>query len=86
MDNLTQRITEINLIIPFLPVSIMIYVLYSKSFWTILGVSVILNIFGNEIKNYRSILLQIMEEKYIEAAVSYGAKDWRIITRYLIPR
>jgi len=86
IDNLTQRITEINLILPFLPVSIMIYVLYSKSFWTILGVSVILNIFGNEIKNYRSIFLQIMEEKYIEAARSYGAKDWRIITRYLIPR
>ena len=86
VDNLTQRITEINLIIPFLPVSIMIYVLYSKSIWTILGVTVALSIFGNEIKYYRSIFLQVMEEKYIEAARAYGAKDWRLILRYLIPR
>ncbi len=86
VDNLAQRITEINLIIPFLPVSIMIYVLYSKSIWTILGVTVVLSIFGNEIKYYRSIFLQVMEEAYIEAACSYGANDLRIITRYLIPR
>lgn len=86
VDTLTQRITEINLIIPFLPVSIMIYVLYSKSIWTILGVTVALSIFGNEIKYYRSIFLQVMEEKYIEAARAYGAKDFRLIVRYLIPR
>jgi peptide/nickel transport system permease protein len=86
VDNLAQRITEINLIIPFLPVSIMIYVLYSKSLWTILGVTVALSIFGNEIKYYRSIFLQVMEEKYIEAAQSYGASNRRLIIRYLIPR
>ena len=86
IDNLAQRITEINLIIPFLPVSIMIYVLYSKSLWTILGVTVALSIFGNDIKYYRSIFLQVMEEKYIEAAQSYGANNRRLIVRYLVPR
>jgi peptide/nickel transport system permease protein len=85
-DNLAQRITEVNLIIPFLPVSMMIYVLYSKSLLTILGVTVALSIFGNEIKYYRSIFLQVMEEDYIEAARSYGANNRRLITRYLIPR
>ena len=86
VDTLAQRITEINLIIPFLPVSIMIYVLYSKSILTILAVTVALSIFGNEIKYYRSIFLQVMEEDYIEAARSYGATDLRLIVRYLIPR
>jgi peptide/nickel transport system permease protein len=64
----------------------LIYVLYSKSIWTILGVTVVLSIFGNEIKYYRSIFLQVMEEEYIEAARSYGASDLRIIIRYIIPR
>jgi peptide/nickel transport system permease protein len=86
LDALIQRITEINMILPFLPVSIMIYVLYSKSFWVILGVTVLLSIFGNAIKNYRALFLQVREAPYVEAALSYGASNWRIIYRYLLPR
>jgi peptide/nickel transport system permease protein len=86
VDNLVQRITEVNMILPFIPVSIMIYTLYSKSFWMILGVTVILSIFGNAIKNYRAIFLQVKEAPYIEAARAYGAGNWRIVFRYLVPR
>jgi peptide/nickel transport system permease protein len=86
VDNLVQRITEVNLVLPFLPVSIMIYTLYSKSFWVILGVTVLLSIFGSAIKNYRAVFLQIKEAPYIEAAKAYGAGNRRIIFRYLIPR
>ena len=86
LDNLVQRVTEVNLIVPFLPVSIMIYTLYSKSFWAILGVTVLLSIFGAGIKNYRSIFLQLKEAPYIEGARAYGAGNRRIIFRYLIPR
>ncbi len=86
VDNLVQRITEMNLILPFLPVSIMVYTLYSKSFWVILGVTVLLSIFGSAIKNYRAVFLQIKEAPYIEAARTYGAGNRRIIFRYLIPR
>ncbi len=85
-DILVQRITEVNIILPFLPVSIMVYVLYSKSIWMILGVTVLLSIFGSSIKDYRALLLQIRESPYIEAAKSYGASNWRIIVHYLIPR
>jgi peptide/nickel transport system permease protein len=85
-DNLVQRITEVNLVLPFLPVSIMIYTLYSKSFWAILGVTVLLSIFGAGIKNYRAIFLQLKEAPYIEAAQAYGASNRRIIFSYLIPR
>lgn len=86
IDALVQRITEVNLILPFLPVSVMIYVLYSKSFWVILGVTVGLTIFGPSIKAYRALFLQIRESPYVEAAKAYGASHRRIIFRYLIPR
>ena len=86
LDNLVQRITEVNLVLPFLPVSIMIYTVYSKSFWAILGVTVALSIFGSGIKNYRAIFLQLKEAPYIEGAKAYGAGNRRIIFRYLIPR
>jgi peptide/nickel transport system permease protein len=86
VDTLVQRITEVNMVLPFLPVSIMVYVLYSKSFWVILGVTVLLSVFGSAIKNYRAIFLQVKEAPYVEAAHAYGAGDWRIIFRYLIPR
>ena len=85
-DILVQRITEVNIILPFLPVSIMVYVLYSKSIWMILGVTVLLRTFGSSIKDYRALLLQIRDSPYIEAAKSYGASNWRIIVHYLIPR
>jgi peptide/nickel transport system permease protein len=85
-DGLIQRITEVNMILPFFPVSLMIYLMYSKSLWAILGVTVLLSIFGNAIKNYRAIFIQLREAPYIEAAQAYGADNWRIIFRYLIPR
>jgi peptide/nickel transport system permease protein len=86
VDALVQRITEVNMILPFLPVSIMVYTLYSKNFWVILGVTVLLSIFGSAIKNYRAIFLQVKELPYVEAAQAYGASEWRIVLRYLIPR
>ncbi len=86
VDNLIQRVTEVNMILPFLPVSLMIYTLYSKSFWVILGVTVVLGIFGAGIKNYRAVFFQLKEAPYIEAAQAYGASNWRLIGRYLVPR
>lgn len=86
LDGLIQFITEVNLILPFFAVSLMIFTLYSKSIWVILGVTILLSIFGHSVKTYRATFLQIKEAPYIEAAQAYGAKDGRIITRYLIPR
>jgi peptide/nickel transport system permease protein len=85
-DRLVQFFTEVNLILPFFPVSLMIYILYSKSIWAILGVTVLLSIFSNSIKTYRATFLQIKESPYIEAAQAYGARDRRIISQYLLPR
>lgn len=86
VDELIQRITEVNLVLPFLSILVMIGTFYSKSIWVILGVTVLLGIFGGAIKTYRANFMQIKESMYIEAAQAYGANDFRIVFLYLIPR
>jgi len=86
IDELIQRITEVTLILPLLPILIMIGTFYSKSIWVMLGVIILLSIFGAGIKTYRAVFLQVKESPYIEAAQAYGASNTRIIARYLVPR
>jgi peptide/nickel transport system permease protein len=86
IDQLIQRITEINLVIPFLPVLIMIGTFYSRSILVILSAVILLSIFGSGIKTYRAVFLQVKESTYIEAAKTYGASNTRIIFNYMIPR
>jgi peptide/nickel transport system permease protein len=86
VDELIQRITEINLVLPFLPILIMVGFFYSRSLWVILGATILLSIFGAAIKGYRAIFMQIKESSYIEAARAYGASNLRIIFQYLLPR
>ena len=86
VDGIIQRITEINLVLPFLSILIMVGTFYSRGILTILGVTIALSIFTGGIKQYRAIFMQVKESTYIEAAKAYGASDKRIIFRYLIPR
>jgi len=86
VDAAIQRVTEVSMILPLLPILVMIGTLYSTSIWIMLGVVVAFGIFSAGIKMYRSMLLPIREAPYIEAARAYGAGSGRIITRYMIPR
>ncbi len=86
VDAFIQRLTEVNSIIPLLPILIMVGTFYSRSIWLMLGLVIILSIFGLSIKTYRAIFLQVRELPYIDAAKAYGAGNMRIIFRYLIPR
>jgi peptide/nickel transport system permease protein len=86
VDELIQRITEINLVLPFLSILVMVGTFYSKSIWVIMGATVVLSIFGAGIKTYRANFMQIKESMYIESAKAYGAPNLRIIFLYLIPR
>lgn len=85
-DELIQRITEVNLVLPFLPILIMVGTFYSRSIWVILSVTILLSIFGAAIKTYRANFMQIKESSYIEAAKAYGASSPRLVFSYLIPR
>ncbi len=86
VDDLIQRITEVNLVLPFLPILIMIGYLYSRSIFVILGATILLSIFGGGIKTYRAIFMQVRESPFIEAARAYGTGSARIIFNYLVPR
>lgn len=86
VDELVQRITEVNLVLPFFAILIMVGTFYSRSIWVILGTTILLSIFTGSIKAYRAVFMQVKESMYIEAAKAYGATDGRIIFRYLIPR
>jgi len=86
VDALIQRTTEVNLVLPFLPILIMIGTFYSRTILTILGATILLSIFGGAIITYRAVFLQVKESPYIEAAQAYGAGNMRIVLLYLIPR
>jgi peptide/nickel transport system permease protein len=78
VDELIQRITEINIVLPFYSILIMIGTFYSRSLWVVLGATILLNIFTGAIKAYRSIFVQVKESAYIEAARAYGASGSRM--------
>jgi peptide/nickel transport system permease protein len=86
VDEVIQRITEIFLVLPFLPILIMIGTFYSRSIFTIFGAVILLSLFGPAIKGLRATFMQIKEAPFIEAARAYGATPGRIIFLYLIPR
>jgi peptide/nickel transport system permease protein len=86
VDTAMQRVVEIFLVLPFLPVLIMVSTLYKVNIW------------GNPPHSHRPKLLRTRckklprplptaaESPYIEAARSYGAGNLRILVLHLIPR
>jgi len=86
VDTVLQRLTEVFMVLPFLPVVIMISTFYKINIWILLLVVIGLTSFGSGVKNYRAMFLQIKEFPYVEAARAYGAGSFRIIVRYLIPK
>jgi peptide/nickel transport system permease protein len=86
VDGLIQRLVEINMVLPAFPISLMVFTFYSKRIWVILGVTVLLSIFGGAVKTYRAVFLQVRESLYIESAQAYGTSNLRVIFRYLVPR
>lgn len=86
VDSTIQRITEVNLMLPLLPILVMLGIFYTPNIVTILGVVILLGIFSTAIKNYRAIFMQVKNAPYIEAARAYGASGFRIVFRYMIPK
>ncbi len=86
VDGIIQRITEVNMVLPVLPILIMIGISISRSLAVMLLAIVALSIFGASIKTNRAIFLQVKSLPYIEAARAYGASDLRIVFLYMIPR
>lgn len=86
VDAVIQRLTEINSVLPTLPILILVGTFYTRNIWVILGVVIVLGIFSLSIKGYRSMFLQVREMPYIEAAHAYGASSLRIVFQYMMPK
>ena len=86
VDNLVQRMIDVNLVLPILAIAVMAYAFLGIDIVTILVVYIFLSAFGTPTKNFRAAFLQIKEAPYIEAAKAYGASNLRIILRYMVPR
>lgn len=86
VDSLIQRITEVNAMIPLLPVLVMVGIFYTPNIITILSIVIALGIFSTAIKTYRALFMQVKNSPYIEAARAYGAGGFRIVFRYMIPK
>jgi peptide/nickel transport system permease protein len=86
LDGLIQRVTEVNMVIPMFPILAMFTAFFNLRIWEVLGVAILLSIFGSSLKTYRALFLQVKESPYIEAAQAYGVGHGRIIVHYLTPR
>ena len=85
-DDLIQRLTEVNMILPVLAISVLAYAYLNVNLWIILLIIVLMNVFSSPTKNFRSAFLSVKQAGYIEAAQAYGAGSLRIILRYMVPR
>ncbi|MEM2945607.1 MAG: ABC transporter permease [Thermoproteota archaeon] len=86
VDTVIQRIVEINAILPFLPILILLTTFYKIDLVVILVSVIVLNIFSLGIKGTRILVMQIKSYPYIEAAQAYGASNGRLILFYVIPK
>jgi peptide/nickel transport system permease protein len=86
VDTLIQRLTEANMILPVLAISILVHVIFQVDMMIVIGIVIIMNVFSSPTKIFRSAFLQIKDAPYIEAARVYGASNSQLIFRYMIPR
>ena len=86
VDTLIQRLTEANMILPILAISILVHLIFQINMLVIIGIVIVMNVFSTPTKVFRSAFLQIKDAPYIEAARVYGASNMQLIFRYMIPR
>ena len=83
-DSLMQRIFEIFMSVPMLPVLIVMSAVFKPNIWVMIGIMCIFYWVG-PVKTVRSMGLQIKEETYIEASRALGASNTRIIFKHMVP-
>lgn len=86
LDELIQRLGDVNLMIPLFPILAMITLFYQLSIWYLLAATAVLSIFGSNLKTYRALFLQVKQAGYVQAAEAYGASSLRVVFLYLMPR
>ncbi len=84
IDALMQRVFEVFVNMPLLPILIIMSAVFKPSIWFMIFMMGAFFWVG-PVKTVRSIALQIKEETYIEASRALGAGNARIIFRHMVP-
>lgn len=90
IDNLLQRIIEVLLSFPRLPILLALATVIPPSWpssWVYMGIVGVLAIIGwaGLARVIRGQVLALKEAEYVSAARSIGVRDFRVITRHLLP-
>jgi peptide/nickel transport system permease protein len=84
VERVLQRVFEIVVNMPLLPLLIILSAVFNLDIWT-LTLVMCLSFWTGPVKTVYSMALQIKEECYIEAARALGAGSGRIIFRHMVP-
>ncbi len=85
VDSVMLRIAQIWYSLPVLPLLIILAYFFGQNIWNIVWILIVFGWVGM-VFTVRSMVLQIKENVYIEAARAIGASSWRIITRHVFPQ
>ncbi|MBN1858596.1 ABC transporter permease [Candidatus Bipolaricaulota bacterium] len=85
VDSMMNRIFEVFLSMPLLPILIVMGAVFKPSIWTMI-IMMCLFFWVGPVKTVRSMALQIKENTYIEAAKALGASHGRIVFKHLLPQ
>ncbi|MEM0484958.1 MAG: ABC transporter permease [Pyrobaculum sp.] len=86
VDVIIDRLSDINLLLPFLPVLITITIFIGRlTLEMLFYVIVLLNLFGSITKAVRSMVMQLKHSLFVEAAKIAGAGNFWIMTRHILP-
>ncbi len=85
VDVIMTRIAQVVYSLPVLPLLIILAYFFGPSIWNVI---IILIAFGwvGIVFTVRSMVLQIKENLYVEAARAIGASSWRIIFKHVFPQ
>lgn len=85
VDEFMQRLNEILMGIPTLPILIIVLRFWNRSIWVFVMIYALL-MWRGAAKVIRSRGLQVAKDTYIEAAESLGSGSGRIIAKHMIPQ
>ncbi|ADI32216.1 ABC transporter permease [Staphylothermus hellenicus] len=84
-DVAMQRVAQVVYSLPVLPLLILLSYFVSRSIWILIVLLIAFGWVGLQF-TVRSMVLQIREEPYIEAARALGASNLRILFKYVFPQ
>jgi len=84
VDNVLSRVADAFMSFPVLPLVIVLVALFGPS---LLNVIVALALVGwpDVFRLVRGATLSVRERDFVQAAVSLGSRDWRVVLRHVLP-